>query len=155
MDGYTMLPEANKSFKGIDVDFEGKAKEHKDLGDAGEALVKQHEILFLRNRGWPEKAALVKIVRDGEGYDVFSFNEAGNEKYIEVKTTTGNEYSPFYMSHNELLFMQRNEGQYCIYRVYNYNSEDNFGEFFELKGDVKRHLLMKPIQFQVLIRKEE
>ena len=35
---------------------------------------------------------------------------------IEVKTTTGNEYSPFFLSENEIDFMRLNENRYCIYR---------------------------------------
>lgn len=48
-----------------------------------------------------KEALLVKIVEDGMGYDVLSFDSVGNKNYIEVKTTTGNELSQFYMSENE------------------------------------------------------
>ncbi len=153
-DGYDTIPEAKREFKGVDVDFQGKAKEQKDLGDKGESLVKQREIEVLMEKKLYDKAALVEIVQDGKGFDVYSFDEFGNEKYIEVKTTTGNEYSPFFLSENEIEFMRFNQNHYCIYRVYNYDEENNYGEFYELSGDIESQLLMKPIQFRVLIKKE-
>lgn len=153
-DGYKSIFETKKVFKGVDVDFQGKAKEQKDLGDKGESLVKQREIEFLKEKNLHDKAALVEIVQDGKGYDVYSFDELGNEKFIEIKTTTGNEYSPFYLSENEVDFMRLNKNQYCIYRVYNFDEENNFAEFYELVGDIESQLLMKPTQYKVLIKKE-
>lgn len=153
-DGYDSIPETKKDFKGVDVDFQGKAKEQKDLGDKGEELVKQREIEFLKEKNLHDKAALVNIVQDGKGYDVYSFDELGNEKFIEVKTTTGNEYAPFFLSENEIDFMRLNENRYCIYRVYNFNEENNFAEFYELSGNIESQLLMKPTQYRVLIKKE-
>lgn len=153
-DGYESIPETRKDFKGVEVDFQGKAKEQKDLGDKGETLVKQREVEFLKEKNLHDKAALVDIVQDGKGYDVYSFDESGNEKFIEVKTTTGNEYSPFYLSENEVDFMRLNINQYCIYRVYNFDEENNFAEFYELSGDIENQLLMKPTQYKVLIKKE-
>jgi len=152
--GYESMPETKKNFKGVDVDFQGKAKEQKDLGDKGEILVKEREINFLKEKNLHDKSALVAIVQDGKGYDVYSFDEFGNEKFIEVKTTTGNEYSSFFLSENEIDFMLLNKNKYCIYRVYNYDEENNFAEFYELKGDVESQLLMKPTEYKVLLKKE-
>lgn len=153
-DGFESIPESKREFKGVDVDFEGNAKKQKDLGDKGEALVKLNEIEFLSRKGLHDEAGKVSIVKDGEGYDVFSFDEKGNEKYIEVKTTTGNQYSAFFLTDNEVDFMRLNQNKYCIYRVFHYDELNNFGEFFELTGDIESQLLMKPKQFQVLIKKD-
>ncbi|WP_291116422.1 DUF3883 domain-containing protein [Empedobacter sp. UBA7248] len=152
--GYESILETKKDFKGVDIDFQGKAKEQKDLGNKGETLVKQREIEFLKEMNLHSKAALVEIAQDGKGYDVYSFDELGNEKFIEVKTTTSNEYSPFYLSENEVDFMRLNKNQYCIYRVYNFDEENNFAEFYELIGDIESQLLMKPTQYKVIIKKE-
>jgi len=54
---------------------------------------------------------------DGMGYDILSFFQNGNEKYIEVKSTTGNATTPFYMSQNELNFIQSHHSNAVIYRV--------------------------------------
>ncbi len=153
-DGFESMPETKKAFKGVNIDFHVKAKEQKDLGDAGETLVKLREIEFLKQNGLHDKAELVKIVQDGNGYDVLSFDESGSKKYIEVKTTTGNEHAVFFLSENEIDFMRLNTNEYCIYRVYHYDEENNFAEFFELTGDIENQLLMKPISYKVLIKKE-
>ncbi|MFN8713899.1 MAG: DUF3883 domain-containing protein [Bacteroidota bacterium] len=151
--GFEDIPEDKKTFKGIKVDFAAKAKDQKDLGDAGEELVMQYEISYLKQNGLNEESKKVRIVLDGEGYDVYSFDTNGNEKFIEVKTTTGDELTPFYMSENEVAFMQTHLNEYYIYRVYNYDEGNNSGEFFEIKNNVESQLLMKPTQFKVLIKK--
>ncbi len=154
-DGVEAVPERNHTFGGVNIDFQARAKEQKDLGDAGENLVKQHEIDFLISINRVKEAERVDIVKDGNGYDVYSFDENGLEKFIEVKTTTGGEDAPFYLSDHEAAFMRQHPNQYRIYRVYNYSAENNFGEFFELTGDVESQLVLEPIQFRVLIKKEK
>lgn len=152
--GFESIPETKRTFKGFDTDHLSKAKDQKDLGDAGEELVMQYEINKLKQAGLNEQSGKVRIVKDGEGYDVYSYDEKGNEKFIEVKTTTGNELNPFYLSENEVAFMRLHVRVYSIYRVYIYDEENNSGEFFEINGEVENQLLMKPTQFQVLIKKE-
>jgi hypothetical protein len=152
--GYEIMPESKRSFQGIDKDFEKEATEKKEIGNAGEELVKQREIAFLNSKKMFEEALRVEIVKDGKGYDVFSFDEDGNEKYIEVKTTTGNVLTPFYLSDNEFDFMKQNVGNYFIYRLYNFDLENNFGEFFILNEDVAIQLIMKPTAYKVVIKKE-
>lgn len=153
-DGKSELPKPKNTFEAVNIDFEQKAKDQKDLGDAGEVLVKQYEIAELNSKGRTDLAALVDIVKDGMGYDVFSYDELGNEKFIEVKTTNGNEYAPFYLSNNEVEFSTFKAGNYFIYRIYKYNAESNFGEFYKISGDIGSQLLFKPISYQVFLKKE-
>lgn len=149
------FPTSERSFVGVDIDFGAKAKEQKDLGNTGEVLVKQYEINKLINSNRKEDAAKVDFAKDGEGYDVLSFDEEGNLKYIEVKTTTGNQFAPFYLSENESEFMKKHVGSYCIYRIYNYDRKNNFGEFFEIRDNVESQLLLKPTNYMVVIKSEE
>lgn len=153
-DGTTEIPQSKRNFKGVDVDFQAQAKEQKDLGDDGEELVKQYEIDYLKSKGLHDLAAKVEIMKDGVGYDILSFNSDGSEKYVEVKTTTGNKFTPFFLSDNEFDFMKQNIGKYCIYRVFNYNADYNFAEFYEIKGDIEIQLLMKPTNYKVYLKKE-
>lgn len=152
--GVESIPERENNFRGVDVDFQAKARRDKDLGDAGEDLVMKMEVEFLEKKGLHEKAKMVNLVKDGEGYDVLSFDANGNEKYIEVKTTSGHENTPFYMSANEVEFMRLHPGEYYLYRVYHYDEEFNSGEYYILDGDVENQLLMKPLQFQVFLKKD-
>lgn len=153
-DGYENVPENKKSFKGFDIDFLKKTQEQIDLGDAGENLVKQEEIKYLNKLHLLDLACKVEIAKDGEGYDVLSFDENGKEKFIEVKTTMAGEYTPFYLSDNEIEFMRIKKGQYSVYRIYNYDAANNFGECFEITGDVESQVLMKPSVYKVLLKKE-
>lgn len=152
-DGPDDLPDRKRSFKGVDPDYEALAREQKELGDAGEELVLQWEIEFLKQHGLHDKLDQVKVVKDGEGYDVRSFDKNGNDKFIEVKTTTGEKKSRFFLTENELAFMRLNKGKYCIYRVFLYDEEFNSGKCFSITGDVESQLLMKPTQYRVAVKK--
>ena len=146
------MDEREPSFSEVDIDFVGKAIEQKNLGDLGEELVKCFEVKALNEREQYDKAKLVEIVKDGRGFDVLSFDENGNEKHIEVKTTEGGKYTKFYLSRNEVDFMRKYPSSYSLYRVYNYDIELNSGEFYELKGDVEEQLNLEPIQFEVRLK---
>jgi hypothetical protein len=98
-------------------------------------------------------AAKVKIMRDGKGYDVLSFDKYGNKKFIEVKTTNASEFYPFNLSKNEIAFMRKYPTQYCIYRIYNYDESSNSGEYYEISGDIEAQLFLEPINFKVFIKR--
>lgn len=150
---FDSFPEVKRKFNSVEIDFIAKTQNDKDLGDAGEELVKEYEIDYLKKIGLDQKSLEVKIVKDGKGYDVLSFDNFGNKKYIEVKTTTGKALNPFYLSENEVAFLRENLNNYSIYRVYNYDEEINSGEFFEISGEIENQILMKPTQYQVLLKK--
>jgi Domain of unknown function (DUF3883) len=154
-DGYDQMPSPKTSFEGRDIDFEGKAKIDKELGDAGEELVKLHEVRQLENWKLHVKAKLVRVAKPGEGFDVYSFDKNGNEKFIEVKTTTGNWKNRFYLTRHELKFMSDNNSKYSIYRVFNFDEENNSGEFFELKGNVEDQLLKEPTVYEVVVKRKK
>lgn len=152
-DGHTEMPLSATNFEGRDVDFEGEAKIQKELGDAGEELVKLHEIEELEKWKMFEKAKLVRIAKPGEGYDVYSFDEKGDEKFIEVKTTNGSWKNRFFLTRHEIKFMRERKSNYSLYRIYNFDEENNSGEFFELQGNIEERIIMQPIQFEVVIKK--
>lgn len=147
-------PRKESKFVPRSIDFEQKAKNQKQLGGAGEELVKSHEKKFLLENKLEHLAAKVDTVEVGEGYDVLSFDLKGNKKYIEVKTTSGSSLTPFYLSRHERNFLQNNPGQYSIYRVYNYDEESNSGEFFEISGDLEAKLFFEPIQYEITLKHE-
>lgn len=149
--GFTKLPTPNPKFEGFDTDFLKKNKEDKELGDLGEELVLEYEKNKLNEKGMNDFSDKVKIAKDGEGYDIFSFDKNGQEIYIEVKTTKGNEKTPFYLSLNEKLFYQKNQDKYIIYRLFNYNSEKDYADFF-LVENLDEQLLFQPTQFKVYLK---
>ena len=52
------------------------------------------------------------------GYDIASFDGAGRERLIEVKTTNGSARTPFFLSRNERETAERMSAVWCLYRVH-------------------------------------
>ena len=96
----------------------------RQIGEAGERLVVDHERAKLLRAGMPELARKVvwiaKEFGDGAGYDVKSFDEKGREKFIEVKTTIGSQTTPFFMTRNEKDFADEADDRYRITRIFNF-----------------------------------
>lgn len=145
---YAQLPTLNPSFKGYENDHIADAIERKEIGDAGEELVINYEKNRLRALGKSNLADEVKGAKDGEGYDVLSFNEDEHPLYIEVKTTRGNQDTPFDLSINEYLFAERHKKDYIIYRLYNYDEDLNNADFYTIDNPIT-NLLFQPTSFKV------
>lgn len=71
---------------------------------------------------------LSRLQGDGLGYDIYSINNDGSPRYIEVKTTSGDFNQPFFMSENERRFFEEYKHAAFIYRLYNFNREARHGE---------------------------
>jgi hypothetical protein len=151
---HDLVPEKKRSFGGAIIDWEKKNKTAKDLGNKGEELVKQREVEALTKCGRRDLALRVVVQdKDGKGYDVSSFFDDGREKFIEVKTTNGNAQTAFHLSANEHAYLRTRNSGFVIYRVYNYDEHNNFGEFFEISGDIESQLLLSPTQYEVILKK--
>jgi hypothetical protein len=92
------------------------------LGKAGEAFVVDVERHQLTEAGHADLARKVRWISDedgdGAGYDVLSFNRAGAERLIEVKTTNGSARTPFFLSRNECGIATERAADWRIYRVH-------------------------------------
>ena len=55
---------------------------------------------------------------DGAGYDVLSFDLAGRERLLEVKTTNGSARTPFFLTRNERDLAAERFADWSIYRVH-------------------------------------
>ncbi len=121
------------------------------MGGADEKLVRQYEIQLLRKIGHVDLADQVVVVKDGQGYDVLSYDEKRNPKYIEVKATTGSSLTPFDYTINEKVFADQNDGFYKIYRLYNYDEATNSADFYVI--DSLEQLLMRPTTYKVYLKK--
>lgn len=135
-------------FGGRYVDFIGLHKRRKRIGDLGEQLVLEHE----RNK-FPSKKEEIVIVSnskgDGEGFDILSFDEAGKEKYIEVKTTTSGQYQPFFITWTELERSRKEGDNYYLYRLYNLNETKMTADVTILRGDLSPYCI-NPVQYEVI-----
>jgi hypothetical protein len=133
--GYDDHPEHHYHFHGNDIDWLTKHLADLEVGTLGEELVIAYERRELIGNGFPEWAQEVKKVRDGEGYDIFSRDFTGKEKYIEVKTTFGNELTPFFLSENERQFSSKNNDTYYLYRLYNLDADNKVADLNIYNGE--------------------
>lgn len=124
-----------RSYNARKVDFERKYEQNRTIGDAGERFALDFERDRLRDLENLPFNVLDEVVHishqdgDGAGYDILSKkDEFGEPLYIEVKTTQGDLNTPFFISINELTFMEEFQEFSVIYRVYNYNPDTNTAE---------------------------
>ena len=71
-----------------------------------------------------------KVIGDGLGYDIKSFDRRGETVYIEVKTTKGEFWTNLMFTRNELDFAKQNSSQFLLYRVYAFDEETRSGELY-------------------------
>jgi len=146
-----------EEFRGRKVaDYADRDARNRDLGLQGELLVLQHEVDYLVSIGRKDLSVLVRHVSviegDGAGYDVLSFGDAGQPKYIEVKTTRGGLDTDFYMSPNEIAFARYKGDSFSLYRVYNFDSRASRGDFYEIKGDPLDNFEAIPTGFRLTVK---
>jgi hypothetical protein len=124
------------------TDWEALKEEHGNLGRAGEEFIVRTEMDRIQQFSPSDVTRishLSAIQGDGAGYDVSSIDEAGIPIEIEVKTTTGGQDTPFYMTENERRYFELNRyaDNLFLYRVFNFNVENNgaTAEFIILTPD--------------------
>lgn len=129
------IKEKTNRFIARKIDWEKARDRNNEIGDQGEEFVLEFEIDRLIEKLSIDRITAIQNVQhlsrlqgDGLGYDIFSINDDGSSRYIEVKTTSGDFNQPFYMSKNERHFFEAYEASAFIYRVYNFNRETRRGD---------------------------
>lgn len=139
-------------FQAKNLDFADVEKNNKELGREGENFILQWEHERLESIGHPELAEKIEwtseVKGDGTGYDILSFEESGEPRYIEVKTTTRESDSPFLITKNEVDFSKSHIQNYYLYRVFNFKVSP---QFFILQGDLEEHCELTPKLFEARI----
>ena len=122
---------------------------NRSLGDAGEALVMEYERARLRQAGKDQLARNVeqvsKTVGDHAGYDIRSYDLAGHDRYVEVKSTRYGKLTPFYISVGEVRFSSANRHAYHLYRLFDFRRRPRL---FMLPGDVRQHVRLDAINYR-------
>lgn len=99
-----------------------------ELGRMGEEFILSLEADALKNsHRHPEK------VRDGEGYDIKSWDDNGTEIHIEVKTTTGSLGDRIFWTQNEH-YRSEKDPNFWIYRVYEFDKKAKRGRVKKIRG---------------------
>lgn len=125
--------ERKRQFNAVKVDYSELNRIKSDLGFRGEVFALEWERLRLNELDvdfdvMSEVSHASNIEGDGLGYDILSRDEHTFEPvYIEVKTTKGSLKQPFFMTVNEKARLELFDTT-KIYRVYNFNSEQNTGD---------------------------
>ncbi|RUX32610.1 DUF3883 domain-containing protein [Mesorhizobium sp. M7A.F.Ca.US.011.01.1.1] len=117
---------------------------NRQLGKSGEERVFFAEQSGLRVAGRDDLARKVRWVSvedgDGAGYDIRSFDPAGRERLIEVKTTTGHKQTPFLLSENERSFSEERPDAFRLVRLFDFARAPRA---FELTPPLNRSVLLK------------
>ncbi len=126
---------------------------NRTLGKAGEERVLHHEHARLRAEGRDDLARRVRWVAaedgDGAGYDILSFTNVGTERWIEVKTTTGWERTPFHMTRNECAVASERPDAFRLFRLYDFAREPRA---FELAPPLEEHVELTATAFLATLR---
>ena len=133
-------------------DYEKEYKNSKNNGARGEQIVMKLEKEKLKNYGKPELAKKVEHVSvtqgDGAGFDIKSFDEKGNEIYIEVKSTTSpDRKATFNISTNEINASEHYGNSYYLYRLYDISNIHEHPKYYKLQGNLKDALHLYATSF--------
>ncbi len=108
-----------------------------ELGNMGEEFILSCEKEAVRSSNFGHLAECIRQVslykRNSCGYDILSFDKNGHEIYIEVKTTTEIERTPFYITINEMRKFDTLPN-YKIYRIYNFNVAEGKGDIYRIES---------------------
>lgn len=111
---------------------------NKALGLAGEELVLVLEQRRLRAAGrseLAEKIVHVSVVEgDGAGYDIRSFDDGGDIRHLEVKTTRNGATSGFFVSPNEVALSEAHPSTFVLVRVFGYDPQTKSGSCYRSPG---------------------
>lgn len=133
---------------GRKCDVAERDERNRNLGEAGERLVVDHEKSKLRLLGRFDLADRVrwtsKEIGDGTGFDIESFDDLGKTMLIEVKTTNGWERTPFHISRNELAVAEENRDSWHLYRIWNFVRKPNV---FLIRPPLQTHVALTPTSF--------
>ena len=126
---------------------------NRQLGKLGEECVFNSERARLTTAGRTDLAEKVKWVSrdegDGAGFDVLSFTDRGEERFLEVKTTVGSEQTPFYLSRNEKLFSEERQDAFRIFRLYDFARAP---KAFEIAPPLESKLILETANYKASFR---
>lgn len=124
---------------------------NRSLGNAGELFAINYERARLIHSGHERLAARIehtsRVRGDYEGYDILSFEESGQERLIEVKTTKYPIDTPFFVSRNEVNTSERRAAHYHVYRLYDFRSSPHL---YTLSGAINRSCRLSAATFSAM-----
>ncbi|HET9679759.1 MAG TPA: DUF3883 domain-containing protein [Gammaproteobacteria bacterium] len=135
-----------------EVDFRKREARNYNLAMAGERFVLAYERARLREAGGKDMLDNIEWTSQNHGtdpgYDVKSFNEKGEDRFISVKTTNFGPRFPFALSVDEIAFSRQYPGQFALYRVFNFAKG---AKLFMLEGKLEDRLSLNPVVYRATL----
>ena len=127
--------------------------QNRALGKRGEERVFLSEQIRLKSESRGDLARKVRWVSeedgDGAGYDILSFDSAGKERLLEVKTTVGSQTTPFFLTENERLLSTERPKDFRLVRLYDFNRNPRA---FELEAPLDHAVILNPTIYRASFR---
>jgi hypothetical protein len=139
--------ESVKQFR-AGLDYLAQEAKNQSLGLAGEEFVikfEQARLVKARQERLASKIEHVsKTKGDISGYDILSFEESGQERLIEVKTTAYGSLTPFYVTRNEVELSAKADLGYHLYRTFNFRRDPRL---FTKNGTLAKSFSLEPTEY--------
>lgn len=126
------------------------------LGKAGEEYAFESEKRRLYNLGRKDLSDSVSWIArdkgDGYGYDILSFDGTGKraeqERWLEIKTTTGPKTTPFFITRNELSISEKRPDIFRLIRLYDFRRQKRA---YCLKPPLENHVHLSPTIYRATL----
>jgi hypothetical protein len=142
-----------RQYRARKIDYFEREARNRSLGTAGEEVVlelERHRLIAEGKRKLAEEVEWVSRTRgDGLGFDVLSFENSGEERFIEVKTTNFGKETPFYVSRNELSFSRDFAPQFQLYRLFGFRESPRL---YALQGPIEESCRLEATTFAANVR---
>jgi hypothetical protein len=131
--------------------FDAAARDARNraLGKKGEERILSSERYRLRAAGRTDLARKVRWISeeegDGAGFDIHSYSFVGEDRLIEVKTTTGPQMTPFYVSENERALSVERPEAFRLVRVYDFAKAP---KAFKLKPPLENSVFLRAANYR-------
>lgn len=139
----TILP--NEALERLVRKFDPAERDEKNraLGNKGEERIFHSERTRLARYDQNLANQVTWVSReegDGAGYDILSFNLDGSKRLIEVKTTTGHQTTPFFISSNEVRLSETRPKEFRLVRLYDFAKAP---KVFEIKPPLRESVVLR------------
>jgi hypothetical protein len=138
------------------VNYLEREARNRSLGLAGEDFVLNFERARLMHLGKERLAHRIghvsRLRGDGDGFDILSFEESGQERLIEVKTTKYGQETPFFVSSNELAVSESRLDRYHLYRLFRFKVAP---QLFILDGALSKTCALSAASYMAFVRRAQ
>lgn len=151
----SISPKAKIAFERVARKFDPALRDqlNRALGLAGEELIYEREKQLLIDADRKDLARKVRWVSredgDGAGYDIRSYDTAGAERWIEVKTTRGGSTTPFYLTRNENEVAKERPEAFRLYRLHDFSQKPGL---FTLTPPLEALLQLEALTFRASLK---